>query len=93
MRYLGKTAKRVRKNLGLSQADMADALEISTVQLSKIENDRAMPSPKVIERFQRIANVNLYVFDWCDNPDLTALPESVRAAAANLREVWSKEMG
>jgi transcriptional regulator with XRE-family HTH domain len=93
MRYLGKTAKRVRKNLGLSQADMADELEISTVQLSKIENDRAMPSPRVIERYQRIANVDLYVLDWCDNPDLTALPQSVREAAAGLRDAWAKEMG
>ncbi len=93
MRYLGKTAKRVRKNLGLSQADMADSLGISTVQLSKIENDRAMPSPKVIERYQQIANVDLYVLDWCDNPDLSGLPESVREAASSLRDAWSKEMG
>ena len=92
MRYLGKTAKKVRNSLGMSQATMAEALGISIVQLSKIENDHSMPSGKLIERYRKIANVDLYVMDWCDSPDMTALPEAVRTAAAKLRNAWSKSL-
>jgi len=91
MRYLGKTAKKVRNSLEMSQAKMANRLGISIVQLSKIENDHSMPSPKLIEKYREVANVDLYVMDWCDDPDTAALPIAVREAAVNLRNAWAKE--
>jgi transcriptional regulator with XRE-family HTH domain len=91
MRRLGKTARKVRQRLGLSQAKMAEQLEISIVQLSKIENDHAMPSPNLIDKYREVANVDLYVLDWCEDPDMTALPVAVREAAAELRNAWAKE--
>ncbi len=91
MRRLGKTARKVRSKLGLSQAKMAKELGISIVQLSKIENDHAMPSPNLIEKYREVANVDLYVMDWCEDPDMTALPKAVREAAAELRNAWSQE--
>jgi len=72
---------------------MAEALGISVVQLSKIENDRSMPSPSLIAKYREVANVDLYVVDWCDDPDLMSLPESIRAAANQLKMAWAKEMG
>lgn len=91
MRHLGKTARKVRLSLELSQAKMAKQLGISIVQLSKIENDHSMPSPNLIEKYREVANVDLYVMDWCEDPDMTALPIAVREAAAELRNAWSKE--
>ncbi|KLU01455.1 MULTISPECIES: helix-turn-helix domain-containing protein [Rhodopirellula] len=91
MRRLGKTARKVRSKLGLSQAKMAKELGISIVQLSKIENDHAMPSPNLIEKYREVANVDLYVMDWCEDPDMTTLPIAVREAAAELRNAWSQE--
>lgn len=57
MQYLGATAKSVRATLGLSQADMAARLGVSVVQLSKLENNRAMPSQRLIKRYAEISNV------------------------------------
>lgn len=92
MRYLGKTARKVRQSMGLSQAKMSEQLGISIVQLSKVENDHAMPSPKLIDKYREVTKVDLYVMDWCDAPDMTALPLAVRDAAAELRNAWLKEI-
>lgn len=92
MRYLGKTARKIRLNLGLSQAKLAEQLGISIVQLSKIENDHAMPSPKLIEKYREVTSIDLYVMDWCDDPDMTALPKAVREAAAQLRNAWLQDI-
>ncbi|MEZ6087343.1 MAG: helix-turn-helix transcriptional regulator [Pirellulaceae bacterium] len=86
MGRLGKTARKVRRSLGLSQAKMAEQLKISIVQLSKIENDHAMPSPSLIDKYREVANVDLYVMDWCGDPDMTALPVAVREAAPRVKE-------
>lgn len=86
MRYLGQTAKSVRGKLGISQAEMATMLGISVVQLSKIENDHAMPSPKVIDRYAQVASVDIYVLDWCNRVLQSGLVGSVPRAALKLRE-------
>lgn len=91
MRYLGKTARKVRVQAGLTQAKFAEQLGISIVHLSNIENDHSMPSVELIKKYLQITGVDLYVMDWCDNGDLDLLPVAVRDAAAKLREAWSQE--
>jgi transcriptional regulator with XRE-family HTH domain len=92
MRYLGETAKFIRTGLGLTQAAMARQLDISIVQLSKIENDHAMPSPQLIYRYEQISGINPYVADWCRNPQTEKLPTEVREAAESLYRIWSDEL-
>ena len=91
MRYLGKAAKKVRIQSGMTQVKLAQELGISVVHLSNIENDHSMPSPELVNKYRSITGVDLYVLDWCDNGDLESLPKSVREAAARLREAWSFE--
>lgn len=91
MRYLGNTAKLIRERLGLTQVEMAKKLSITSVQLSKIENNKAMPSPKVIALYENISGINPYVLDWCSDPDLKSIPLEVRNAANALSKLWSKD--
>jgi transcriptional regulator with XRE-family HTH domain len=48
MRYLGKAAKKVRIQSGMTQVKLAQELGISVVHLSNIENDHSMPSPELV---------------------------------------------
>lgn len=88
MRYLGQSAQAVRQRLSLTQEAMAFELDISVVHLSNIENDKAMPSPKLLNRYQELSGVDLYVLDWCADPQISELPQPVQSAAARLRELW-----
>jgi transcriptional regulator with XRE-family HTH domain len=89
MRYLGKSAKKVRVQSGMTQVKFAEKLGISVVHLSNIENDHSMPSPELVNKYRVITGIDLYVLDWCDNGDLESLPKSVREAASRLREAWT----
>lgn len=91
MRYLGKAAKKVRVQSGMTQVKLAQELGISVVHLSNIENDHSMPSPELVNKYRSITGIDLYVLDWCDNGDLESLPKNVREAAARLKEAWSFE--
>ena len=91
MRYLGKAAKKVRIQSGMTQVTLAQELGISVVHLSNIENDHSMPSPELVNKYRSITGIDLYVLDWCDNGDLESLPKNVREAAARLKEAWSFE--
>ena len=89
MRYLGKAAKKVRIQSGMTQVKLAQELGISVVHLSNIENDHSMPSPELVNKYRSITGIDLYVLDWCDNGDLESLPKNVREAAARLKDAWS----
>ncbi len=68
---------------------MAERLGITAVHLSNIENGKAIPSPKLLSKYQELWGIDLYVLAWCDEPNSDQLPPSVRAVAGELRNVWS----
>jgi transcriptional regulator with XRE-family HTH domain len=89
---LGKTARHLRESLGLTQRDAAHELHISVVHLSNIENNKALPSPALLERFREIWNVDLYVLAWCLHGDVEKLPQAVRKPMAELAKAWQKQL-
>src|SRR5216684_4258361 len=84
MIYLGKTAKYLRESLELTQRQAAEALGISYVHLSHIENNRAFPSPALLSRYRELWGVDLYVLAWCLHGDSSRLPEPLRKATERL---------
>ncbi len=82
----------MRHRLGLTQEAMALQLGVSVVHLSNIENDKAMPSASLLDRFREVSGVDIYVLDWCERPNLDELPKALRNAANKLRELWLEQV-
>jgi len=93
MIHLGKTARYLRERKKLSQKATADALGITQVHLSNIENNKALPSPNLLERYRQLWGVDLYVFAWCLYGDASQLPEAVRGPMQELAKAWKRELG
>jgi transcriptional regulator with XRE-family HTH domain len=93
MIHLGKTARYLRERKGLSQREAADALGISQVHLSNIENNKAFPSPNLLARYHELWGVDLYVLAWCMHGDVSKLPVAVRASMQHLADAWRRELG
>jgi len=89
---LGKTARHLRDSLGLTQRAAAQELGISVVHLCNIENNKALPSPALLERFRELWNVDLYVLAWCLHGDAEKLPKAVRKPMAELAKAWQKQL-
>jgi len=49
--------KKIRKQLGLTQKSLAEAIEISRPYLSEIENDKSEPSGKLVIRIAKYLNL------------------------------------
>jgi transcriptional regulator with XRE-family HTH domain len=90
--YLGKTAKYLREELGLTQRAAAEALGISYVHLSNIENNKAIPSAGLLDRYRELWGVDLYVLAWCLHGDLNRLPKAVRKPMAELAAAWKHQL-
>ncbi len=93
MIHLGKSAKYLRERKGLSQKAAADALGISQVHLSNIENNKALPSPNLLDRFRDLWGVDLYVLAWCVFGDPTKLPKAIRKPMQELADAWRRQLG
>jgi transcriptional regulator with XRE-family HTH domain len=93
MILLGKTARYLRERKGMTQRAAAEALRITTVHLSNVENDKAMPSPNLLDRYRELWGVDLYVLAWCLHGDASALPEAVRGPMLQLADAWRRELG
>ena len=89
---LGKTVRHLRESLGLTQRDAAQGLGISVVHLSNIENNKAVPSPTLLDRFRELWNVDLYMLAWCLHGDVDKLPQAVRKPMAELAKAWQKQL-
>jgi transcriptional regulator with XRE-family HTH domain len=92
MIYLGKTARHLRKSLGLTQRAAAEKLGISCVHLCNIENNKSAPSPALVERFRELWKVDLYVLAWCLHGDTNGLPEPLRKPMAELAKAWQEQL-
>lgn len=93
MIYLGKTARHLRESLGLTQRAAAKQLDISYVHLCNIENNKAMPSPNLLERFRELWDVDLYVLAWCLHGDAEKLPKPLRKPMNELAKAWRRQLG
>jgi transcriptional regulator with XRE-family HTH domain len=93
MVHIGKTARFLREKKGLSQREAAEALGITQVHLSNIENNKSQPSPNLLERYRELWGVDLYVLAWCLHGDDSRLPEAVRKPMNQLAEAWKQQLG
>jgi transcriptional regulator with XRE-family HTH domain len=93
MIHLGKTARHLRESLGLTQRAAAEQLHITSVHLCNIENNKAMPSPSLLERFRELWNVDLYVLAWCLHGEVEKLPKPLRKPMAELAKAWQEQIG
>jgi transcriptional regulator with XRE-family HTH domain len=93
MIHVGKTAKQLRESLGLTQVEMADKLQISSIYVSKIENEHSFPTRQIIERYRATFGVDLYVLAWCQYGDIEKLPATIREPAAALAKAWEGRIG
>jgi transcriptional regulator with XRE-family HTH domain len=90
MIHVGKTARHLRESLELTQVEMAEALGLSSIYISKIENEHSFPTRQIIERYREKFGVDLYVLAWCQHGDIEKLPAAVRESAAALAKAWEE---
>jgi transcriptional regulator with XRE-family HTH domain len=93
MIYIGKTARYLRERKGMTQAAVAEALGITQVHLSNVENCKAFPSPKLLERYRALWGVDLYILGWSLFGDPAKLPPAVRGPMEALGRAWRIELG
>lgn len=92
MIHVGRTARHLRDSLGLSQRAAAKQLDISYVHLCNIENNKAMPSPGLLERFRELWGVDLYVLAWCLHGDAKNLPKALHKPMTELAKAWQQQL-
>ena len=92
MLHLGRTAKHIREKKGMTQRAAAEALKISYVHLSNIENNKSPVSAALLERYKALWGIDLYILAWCLFGDVDDLPESVRAPLKLVAENWLNEL-
>ena len=62
------------------------------VHLCNIENNKAAPSPALLERFRELWSVDLYMLAWCLHGDVKKLPKAVRRPMADLAKAWEEQL-
>ncbi len=89
---IGETAKYVRTELlQLTQQEVADRLNITTVHLSSIENSRSQPSRQLLERFYENWGFDLYILAWVRTGKLNQLPKAIRGPMKDLQGALEAE--
>lgn len=54
---LGKKIQKIRKNVDLTQEELADMLKISRTHMGHIEQGRKSPSLKLLEKIARVLKI------------------------------------
>jgi len=91
MIHVGRIARRVREARGLTQQQAAEALGVSNVHVSNIENEKAFPSQTLINRYREEFGVDLNVLAWCLHGDLEKLPPAIRRPASVLAQALRQQ--
>lgn len=102
---LGKMVREVRKKCGLSQAELADMIDVSPQFMSKIENGKKQASLQTVFRIARSLNVSIdllvgnnfdesdtvmnLVYGECDDLEL----EIIRQMAIAMKDILRKNLG
>ena len=89
---IGSTARSLRERLGITQRAAADLLGISPVHLCNVENDKSQPSSSLLDKYEELWGVDLYVLAWCERGDVENLPKDVREAAKQLSALWTNRV-
>jgi transcriptional regulator with XRE-family HTH domain len=83
----------LRESVGLTQVEMAERLGITSIYVSKIENEHSFPTRQIIERYREKFGIDLYVMAWCQHGDINKLPPAIREPAAALAKAWEERFG
>ena len=89
---LGETAREFRETLGITQRAAAKALGITNVHLCNFEKGKSSPSQALLDRYQELWGIDLYVVSWCRHGNVERLPQGLRLAAAQLSKAWQKRL-
>lgn len=90
---VGKTVRHLRQSLCMTQQQMADALGVTNVHLSHIENSKSFPSQDLMNRFREAFEVDLYILAWCsDEENVKQIPQALRKHATALSEAWRERL-
>lgn len=65
-RLLAKNIKEIRKQLGLSQAKLAEMVDCSTSFIGEIEIGRKFPSAENLQRIADSLGLEIYQLFWSD---------------------------
>lgn len=90
---LGSSIRQIRETQGLTQRAAAKVLRISDVHLCNVENGRARPSAELLAEIEAAWGVDVYIYAWCMNGNVSELPAPVRTAMQQLTEAWKAELG
>ncbi|MBY6931885.1 helix-turn-helix domain-containing protein [Clostridium botulinum] len=64
---IGDMIKKLRKDKGLTQKQLADAVNVSTITIQNYENNRRKPSIEMLEKISSALNVFIFNFNKEDN--------------------------
>lgn len=78
---LGNNIKRIRKNKGLTQKELAEKLKVNINTIQNYENGRREPKIEVIKNLGEILDVSLSEFFWDDD---------IKREEANIQKLKSK---
>lgn len=62
LRTVGPTIRLLRREMGLTQRELADLVKVSRVTVSNWERGKELPHPNRLERIAAVANVDPSVF-------------------------------
>lgn len=76
---IGPTVKKIRQQRGLSQSELAAAVDMSVSYLSLIETAKRTPNLEVVEKIAKALNIplNIFVFLASDKAELEGLDKNV----------------
>ena len=60
-KYLAKKLRQIRLNLGLTQQQLADRMELDSGTISRFENDQREPSLMELLKYARLGDVTMEV--------------------------------
>ena len=93
MKVLGQRLRLLRESVRLSQAKLAEIIEVSQASINRYENDLSSPTPETLIRYADYFDVSLdYIFGRTDKPQgvqygfaPTAIKEKVKS-----KEDWEQ---
>lgn len=94
MRTLGSAIRDARKEVGLSQKELAHQLRVSDKTISSYEVDRATPAFDTLRHLSRIVNKPLSYFDidsTSDDLDLQIKLSTIERELLEIKKLLSKK--
>jgi len=61
-KLFGSNLKKIRNQKGMTQEELAEKADISTVQIYKIESGKSFVSAELLETLTKVLEVEAYVF-------------------------------